>query len=100
MPSELNEITNPNFSYLRLHGRDAKAYLTGKTVASRFNYDYSDKEIDEVADRSRKLAEDAKDVHVVFNNNNLDYAPRAATRLRTALSQSVPPASPQTPELF
>ena len=100
VPSELNEITNPNFSYLRLHGRDAKAYLTGKTVASRFNYDYSDKEIDEVADRSRKLAEDAKDVHVVFNNNNLDYAPRAATRLRTALSQSVPPASPQTPELF
>ena len=100
VPSELSEITNPNFSYLRLHGRDAKAYLTGKTVASRFNYDYSDKEIDEVADRSRKLAEDAKDVHVVFNNNNLDYAPRAATRLRTALGQSVPPASPQTPELF
>ena len=100
VPSELNEITNPNFSYLRLHGRDAKAYLTGKTVASRFNYDYSDKEIDEVADRSRKLAEDAKDVHVVFNNNNLDYAPRAATRLRTAFGQSVPAASPQTPELF
>ena len=100
VPSELNEITNPNFSYLRLHGRDAKAYLTGKTVASRFNYDYSDKEIDEVADRSQKLAEDAKDVHVVFNNNNLDYAPRAATRLRTAFGQSVPAASPQTPELF
>ena len=100
VPSELNEITNPNFSYLRLHGRDPKAYLTGKTVAARFNYDYSDKEIEEVADRSRKLAQDAKDVHVVFNNNNLDYAPRAATRLRAALSQSVALPSPQTPELF
>ena len=100
VPSELNEITNPNFSYLRLHGRDPKAYLTGKTVAARFNYDYSDKEIEEVADRSRKLAQDAKDVHVVFNNNNLDYAPRAATRLRKALSQSVALPSPQTPELF
>jgi uncharacterized protein YecE (DUF72 family) len=100
VPSELNEITNPNFSYLRLHGRDAKAYLTGKTVASRFNYDYSEREIAEVAGRSRKLAQDAKDVHVVFNNNNLDYAPRAATRLRTALAQSVTLASPQTPELF
>jgi uncharacterized protein YecE (DUF72 family) len=99
VPSELNEITNPNFSYLRLHGRDPKAYLTGKTVAARFNYDYSDKEIEEVADRSSKLAQDAKDVHVVFNNNNLDYAPRAATRLRAALSQSVA-LSPQTPELF
>jgi uncharacterized protein YecE (DUF72 family) len=100
VPSELNEITNPNFSYLRLHGRDPKAYLTGKTVAARFNYDYSDKEIEEVADRSRKLAQDAKEVHVVFNNNNLDYAPRAATRLRAALGQSVALPSPQTPELF
>jgi len=100
VPSELNEITNPNFSYLRLHGRDPKAYLTGKTVAARFNYDYSDKEIEEVADRSRQLAQDAKDVHVVFNNNNLDYAPRAATRLRKALGQRIAPPSPETAELF
>jgi len=100
VPSDLNEITNPNFSYLRLHGRDPKAYLTGKTVAARFNYDYSGNEIEEVADRSRKLAQDAKDVHVVFNNNNLDYAPRAAIRLRAVLGQSVALPSPQTPELF
>ena len=100
VPSDLNEVTNPDFTYLRLHGRDAKAYLTGKTVAARFNYDYSDKEIDEVADRSRRMAREAKDVHVVFNNNNLDYAPRAALRLRKALGQSVIAPSPETPELF
>ena len=100
MPPDLDEITNPEFSYLRLHGRDAKAYLTGKTVAARFNYDYSDKEIDELAERSRKLAGEVKDVHVVFNNNNLDYAPRAATRLRKVLGQSVALPSPETPELF
>lgn len=100
LPSDLNKITNPAFGYLRLHGRDARAYLTGKTVAARFNYDYSEKEITEVADRCRKLAQDAKEVHVVFNNNNLDYAPRAATRLRTTLGQSVPAPSAQTPELF
>jgi uncharacterized protein YecE (DUF72 family) len=100
MPSDLDEITNAKFSYLRLHGRDTKAYLTGKTVAARFDYDYSDKEIDELAERSRKLAREVKDVHVVFNNNNLDYAPRAAMRLRAALGQSVALPSPQTPELF
>ena len=100
VPSDLNEITNPDFTYLRLHGRNAKAYLTGKTVAARFNYDYSEKEISEVAERSRKLARDAKEVHVVFNNNNLDYAPRAATRLRKALAQSVIAPSSETPELF
>jgi len=100
VPSDLNEITNHRFSYLRLHGRDAKAYLTGKTVAARFNYDYSGAEISDVAKRSKKLARDVKAVHVVFNNNNLDYAPRAAIRLRKALGQNVVAPIPQTGELF
>ena len=100
VPPDLNQVTNPKFSYLRLHGRDAKAYLTGKTVAKRFDYDYSEKEIAEVAERTRKLATEADEVHVVFNNNNLDYAPRAAIRLRKALGQNVATPSAATPELF
>ncbi len=99
MPSDLNEITNPGFSYLRLHGRNARGYLSGKTVAARFDYNYSDQEIVEVAERSKKLARKTRELHVVFNNNNLDYAPRAAARLRVALSQLFS-APPQTPELF
>ena len=89
MPPDLNEVTNPALAYLRLHGRDAKAYTTGKTVASRFNYDYSDEEIAEVAERAKQLAREAKEVHVVFNNNALDYAPHAAARMRKALGQLV-----------
>jgi uncharacterized protein YecE (DUF72 family) len=89
MPPDLNEITNSQLAYLRLHGRDARAYTTGKTVAARFNYDYSDEEIGEVAQRARTLAEKAKEVHVVFNNNALDYAPHAAARMRAALGQMV-----------
>ena len=100
VPPGLTEITNRDFSYLRLHGRSAKAYLTGKTVAARFDYDYSDKEIDKVTERTRELAQEAKEVHVVFNNNNLDYAPRAAIRLRKSLSQAVRTAAAETPELF
>ena len=99
MPSDLDEITNPSFGYLRLHGRNARAYLTGKTVAARFDYDYSDSEIAQVAERSKKLARETRDLHVIFNNNNLDYAPRAAARLRTGLGQLIPARS-QTPELF
>jgi uncharacterized protein YecE (DUF72 family) len=99
MPSDLNEITNQGAAYLRLHGRNARAYMTGKTVAARFNYDYNKEEIAEVAKRSKRLARDAREVHVVFNNNALDYAPRAAARLRAALGQIVP-TLPQTPELF
>ncbi len=99
MPSDLNEITSPGFSYLRLHGRNARGYLSGKTVAARFDYDYSNQEIVEVAERSKKLARKTRELHVIFNNNNLDYAPRAAARLRVALSQLFS-APPQTPELF
>ena len=99
MRSDVDEVTNSNLAYLRLHGRNAKAYITGKTVAARFDYDYNEKEIAEVAERSRKLAREARDVHVIFNNNNLDYAPRAAIRLRKALGQIVN-APAETLELF
>jgi uncharacterized protein YecE (DUF72 family) len=99
MPSDIDEVTNSNVAYLRLHGRYAKAYITGKTVAARFDYNYNDNEIAEVAERSRKLAREARAVHAIFNNNNLDYAPMAALRLRKALGQiiRIPPA---TLELF
>jgi len=99
MPSDLDEITNPHLTYLRLHGRNARGYLTGKTVAARFDYDYSAEEISDVAERTKSLARGADEVHVIFNNNNLDYAPRAALRLRKALGQLVV-GPPQTAELF
>jgi uncharacterized protein YecE (DUF72 family) len=99
MPSDVDEVTNTKIAYLRLHGRNAKAYITGKTVATRFDYDYNDDEIAEVAERSRKLAREARELHVIFNNNNLDYAPRAALRLRKALGQIVKTPA-QTAELF
>ena len=84
MQSE-NQITNPKLAYLRLHGRNAQAYISGRSVAERFNYDYSDQEIAEVAGRVRELAEDNEDVHIAFNNNHSLYAPKAALRLKTAL---------------
>ena len=87
MPGGLNAITNSQVAYLRLHGRDPKAYLRGKTVAERFHYDYRDDEIAELAERTRKLAEEAETVHVVFNHNALDFAPHAAARMRAALGQ-------------
>ena len=86
MPA-VDEVTEGRLAYLRLHGRDAKAYLTGKTVAERFHYDYSDAEIAEVSERALGLAKQADEVHVVFNNNSRDFAPIAAERLRRKLGQ-------------
>lgn len=79
--------TDPRLAYLRLHGRDSKAYLTGKTVAERFHYNYSDDELGEVAERAQHLATEADEVHIVFNNNARDFAPKAAERLRRRLGQ-------------
>ena len=99
MPPDLNAITTPQLADLRLHGRDARAYTTGKTVASRFNYDYSDEEIGEIAERARGLAREATEVHVVFNNNARDYAPHGAARMRAALGQMIA-GMPRQTELF
>ena len=99
MPTDLNEVTLPELAYIRLHGRDASAYLHGKTVAERFYYDYSDDEIGDLVQRAKKLAGQAERVHVVFNNNALDFAPHAAARMRAALGQ-LSKMPPRQVELF
>ena len=93
MQSE-NQLTNLKLAYLRLHGRNARAYISGRSVAERFNYDYSDEEIAEVAGRVRELAEDTDEVHVAFNNNHSLYAPKAALGLRTALGLASAASAP------
>jgi uncharacterized protein YecE (DUF72 family) len=99
MPSDLDAVTHRPLVYLRLHGRDPQAYLLGTTVAERFYYDYSEEEIGEVAKRVKRLAREANVVHVVFNNNALDFAPHAALRLRKALGQ-IANAPARQPDLF
>jgi uncharacterized protein YecE (DUF72 family) len=100
MPS-WDAVTAPRLSYLRLHGRNTRAYLTGRTVAERFHYDYSDGELDEVVERAYALARETETVHVVFNNNSRDFAPRAAERLRRKLGQPAGvPVVPRPGDLF
>lgn len=83
-------VTNPGLAYLRLHGRNEHGYLTGKTVEERFDHRSSAGELEEVAGRVRRLSNQAREVHVVFNNNRSDYAPEAAKRFRVLLGQ-IPP---------
>ena len=99
MPSDLDAVTHRPLAYLRLHGRNSQAYLRGRTVAERFNYDYNEEEIGEVAKRVKRLAREANLVHVVFNNNALDFAPHAALSLRKALGQ-IANVPARQPELF
>ena len=83
----IDSVTTERLAYLRCHGRNTEGYMRGRTVAERFDYDYSDEEVEEIADRARVLADDAEEVHVMFNNNARDYAPKAARRMLQALGQ-------------
>jgi uncharacterized protein YecE (DUF72 family) len=78
-------ITNPKLGYLRLHGRNEQGYIKGRSVAERFDYDYSEQEIKEVAARIRALEKEIERLHVIANNNRSNYAPKLARRLQELL---------------
>jgi uncharacterized protein YecE (DUF72 family) len=86
MPSE--DYLTGTTSYLRLHGRNAEGYVRGRSVAERFDYLYSEAETEEIAQRVVRLAKQSEKVHVVYNNNAEDYAPRNAQDLVKALERA------------
>ena len=89
----MNCVTNPNLGYIRFHGRNEAGYIKGRTVAERFDYDYSDREVQELAQRARELETEVSELHLVANNNRSNYAPRLAERLQRSLGQVTPSRS-------
>jgi uncharacterized protein YecE (DUF72 family) len=87
----VDSVTNPRLAYLRAHGRNTDGYLTGRSVAERFGWEYSDAELEEIAGRARSLAEQADVVHVQFNNNRSANAPTSAREFRQKLGQDPGP---------
>ncbi len=81
------EVTNPELSVFRLHGRNAEMWEAKGLASSseRFNYNYGDEELDEFVEPLGRLSEEAAAVHVTFNNNYGDYAQRNAGRLMEKL---------------
>jgi len=74
LPS-LDLITSRRLGYIRAHGRNAAGYIRERTVAGRFDYDYSKTELEQLAGRAVRLTQDVSDMHVIYNNNKADYAP-------------------------
>ena len=84
------ETTHPQYALLRLHGRNTGTWnIKGATAASdRFNYDYSEAELAELAEQLRRLSRRTAFTHVVFNNNQEDQGQRNATTLTELLAAS------------
>lgn len=83
-------VSTPRLAYLRAHGRNTRGYIRERTVAGRFDYVYSKAELRQIADRTAKAATQAREVHVIYNNNKADYAPRAATQFQKLLQREHP----------
>lgn len=81
------QVTSPALAYVRLHGRNAATWHAGKTVAERFDHHYAEAELEEWIDPVLEMAERAREVAVVFNNNSRDYAPRNAEDFRRMLAR-------------
>ena len=79
--------TSDALAYVRLHGRNASTWTTGKTVAERFDYVYTEAELEEWVGPVLELAEETQEVAVVFNNNARDHALRNAAEFRELLQK-------------
>jgi len=74
-------VTAP-VAIVRMHGRNAEMWTKrGIGAAERFDYLYREEELAEWAPRVRRLAEGAREVHVLLNNCHNDYAVRNARQI-------------------
>jgi uncharacterized protein YecE (DUF72 family) len=95
----LPALTAPT-AVFRLHGRSFKGWLQqvqGKapTVAEKYDYLYSPKELEEIAAAAGALKGKAERVHVAMNNNNRDYPARNGIQLKEMLLEDWQPPDRQ-----
>jgi len=88
----VDAVTRDDLAYLRLHGRNLEGYLTGKSVAERFAWKYTEPELEEIRGRAHELAGMATDVRTMFNNNRGNDAPTSARRFRELIGQDPGPS--------
>jgi len=74
-------------SVVRLHGRNHGTWNRKglKSSSQRFDYDYNDDELKEIAGEVAEIADNVETTHVLFNNNYQDQGQRGAATLRTLL---------------
>ncbi len=74
----LDVVTNPDLFYVRFHGKNARGWRSG-SMQNQFDYDYSDDELFEWAEkRLPKMASQAKRGVLFFNNHVRAQAPKNA----------------------
>ncbi len=82
------ETTSPDLSVVRFHGRNRETWMKKglKSSAERFDYLYSEEELEGFKEPVRRLAAQSRQVHAVFNNCMEDKAQRNAQQFAEMLA--------------
>ncbi|MBI4562580.1 MAG: DUF72 domain-containing protein [Candidatus Rokubacteria bacterium] len=88
-------LTSP-VAVLRLHGRNVEGHLKQlrgqePSVAEKYDYLYSEAEVEEIVESARRLGGHAEIVFVKFNNNRADYPAINGIQARARLLGWTPP---------
>ncbi|MDP9351942.1 MAG: DUF72 domain-containing protein [Chloroflexota bacterium] len=85
-------VTNPDLAIVRFHGRNAETwYKKGlKSSTERFKYLYTQQELAEWIPAVERVQQEAREVHLLLNNNYGNYAVRNAVDLLELLGQPAP----------
>ena len=86
LPPSMDVVTAP-LAYIRLHGRNKENWWASNDHA-RYNYQYSDRELNAWADRIGRLSQKAERVLVYFNNHPNGQAVINARLLRVLLANN------------
>lgn len=86
----LVRVTNPALAIVRFHGRNARTwYLKGSASSGeRFNYLYSAEELGEWVPKVADMADQAREVHLLMNNNHQSKAIINAQDMQQILRQA------------
>lgn len=83
----LAEVTSSSLAMVRFHGRNTDTWEAKvKKVSDRFRYLYDETQLREWVPKIRAIAEQAAEVHLVFNNCYGNYATTNAMEMRELLS--------------
>ena len=80
-------VTSSDLALVRFHGRNAETWeKNGITPAERFRYLYSRDELAEWVPRIREAANEAREVHLMFNNCYANYGTTNAREIADLLN--------------
>jgi len=83
LPPTMDVVTAP-LAYIRLHGRNKETWW-GSDDHARYDYLYSDSEVEAWAARIERIAEQAQRILVYFNNHSMGKAAKNAHTLEKLL---------------